>query len=105
VFKVFSPKVFNPNNSTEVTGIQRGLQDIITLGFQCLNDSSNPQCSPSARRRRQTCPSYTVNIIQPITLVSKQREYFIELIYMIHLCCFRFLIARLIQNYTWSTIL
>ncbi|CAF1078621.1 unnamed protein product [Adineta steineri] len=69
VFKVFSPAVFNPNNSTHVAAIQQGLVKVITVGFSCLNDSSNPQCI-SSRRRRQACPAYSVNIIPPITLIS-----------------------------------
>ncbi|CAF1080753.1 unnamed protein product [Adineta steineri] len=70
VFKVFSPEVFNPNNSTQVAAIQQGLVKVITVGFSCLNDSSNPQCISSSRRRRQACPAYNVNIIPPITPIS-----------------------------------
>jgi hypothetical protein len=72
VFKVYLPKVFNPNNNTQVQAVQEGLEEVITLGFECLSDSTNPQCSSSSRRkRRATCPDYTVNIVQPITSVSK----------------------------------
>jgi hypothetical protein len=78
VFKVFSPQTFDTNNTAQVEAIREGLQAVIRLGFECLNGSSNPQCLATSRRKRQvTCTGYTVNIIQPITTVNKQRKSYI----------------------------
>ncbi|CAF4504469.1 unnamed protein product, partial [Rotaria magnacalcarata] len=49
-FKVFANS-FNPNNSTQA--LKRGLIAVINLGYQCISNSSDPQCSASSRRRRQ----------------------------------------------------
>ncbi|CAF4364782.1 unnamed protein product, partial [Rotaria magnacalcarata] len=50
-FKVFANS-FNPNNITH-PALKRGLIAVINLGYQCISNSSDPQCSASSRRRRQ----------------------------------------------------
>jgi hypothetical protein len=76
VFEAFTSKPFDPNNNTLAQGIVQGLESIITLGFLCVNQSSNAGCVQS-RRKRDICPNYIVNTIPPIILVSKNREFFI----------------------------
>ncbi|CAF1228922.1 unnamed protein product [Rotaria magnacalcarata] len=66
-FKVFANS-FNPNNITH-PALKRGLIAVINLGYQCISNSSDPQCSASSRRRRQAPSSVDVEILNT-TLIS-----------------------------------
>ena len=72
-FQVPSTASFDPNNASHVEEIRLSLVSIVNLGFQCLSNSSGPNCTtPSGRRRRAVGP-YDVKITSPITLVNKTR--------------------------------
>ncbi|CAF3083926.1 unnamed protein product [Rotaria socialis] len=68
-FKVYGNS-FNPNNSTEVEALRQGLIAVINLGYQCISNSSNPQCFASSRRKRAAPSFVNVTILQNVTLIS-----------------------------------
>ncbi|UJR27728.1 hypothetical protein I4U23_009005 [Adineta vaga] len=70
VFKVFRTQKFDSTNSSYVNNLIQGLSNVIRVGFQCLNNQSDSQCSLSSRRKRQACLDYTVIIIGNVTLIS-----------------------------------
>ncbi|CAF3478937.1 unnamed protein product, partial [Rotaria sp. Silwood2] len=72
---VLSTQSFDPNNSTLVETLRRGLSAVINFGFLCFNNPFNQECSQLSRRKRQTNQNYLIEIIPPVTLLSDANTY------------------------------
>ncbi|CAF4655063.1 unnamed protein product, partial [Rotaria sp. Silwood2] len=75
IFTVLSTQSFDPNNSTLVETLRRGLSAVINFGFLCFNNPFNQECSQLSRRKRQTNQNYLIEIIPPVTLLSDANTY------------------------------